>query len=131
MKYLGKHLIVEFHGCDPAVLNDPETCQSHFLEAVRLSGATIIQPFFHQFSPHGVSGVVVIAESHFSVHTWPEYGYCAVDIFTCGEEIRSDAALDHLRRALRAGHYSVVEFKRGILDLPEDRIRHKPEMKPT
>ena len=83
--------------------------------------------FFHKFSPHGVSGIVVIAESHFSVHTWPEYGYCAVDIFTCGEDIKTDPPLDYLRRNLKADHYSVMEIKRGLLSLPQDEIKHKPQ----
>ena len=127
MKSLGKHLIIELHDCDPDILNQTEVCESHLLEAVRLSGATVIQPFFHEFSPHGVSGIVVIAESHFSVHTWPEYGYCAVDIFTCGEDIKTDAPLDYLRRNLKADHYSVMEIKRGLLSLPQDEIKHKPQ----
>lgn len=129
MKALGKHLIIEFHDCDPAVLDDPKGCEDHILEAVRISGATIIQPFFHQFSPHGVSGIVVIAESHFSIHTWPEYGYCAIDVFTCGDDIESEPAVDYLRRNFRARHYSVMEMKRGLLDLPD--VKYKPETEAT
>ncbi|MBU2547241.1 MAG: adenosylmethionine decarboxylase [Proteobacteria bacterium] len=131
MKSLGKHLIVEFHGCSADRLNDKAGLETSILEAVRLSGATIIQPFFHQFSPHGISGIVVIAESHFSVHTWPEYGYCALDIFTCGDDIQADPAVDFLRRELGADHYSVMEIKRGLLDLPQSQIRHKPETEHT
>ncbi|MEW5724441.1 MAG: adenosylmethionine decarboxylase [Thermodesulfobacteriota bacterium] len=131
MKALGKHLIVEFHDCDPDVLNDSVSCQTILLEAVRLSGATVIQPFFHQFNPHGVSGIVVIAESHFSVHTWPEYGYCALDVFTCGDEIKSEPAVDFLRRSFRSGHFSVMEIKRGVLDLPTSEVKYKPETEAT
>ncbi len=130
MKALGKHLIIEFHDCDPRVLDDAEACQDIFLEAARRSGATIIKPFFHQFSPHGVSGIIVIAESHFSVHTWPEYGYCAIDVFTCGDDIEGDAAVDFLRKNLKAQHFSVMEIKRGLLDRPSSEIRYKPEYKP-
>ena len=128
MKSLGKHLIIEFHACDPDTLNDTESCQNHILEAVRLSGATVIKPFFHKFNPHGVSGIVVIAESHFSIHTWPEYGYCAIDVFTCGDEIKSEPAVSYLREKFQAGHYSVMEIKRGLLDLPNQEIKYKPEM---
>ncbi len=128
MKSLGKHFIIEFHDCDPDALNNKEILESHILESVRVSGATVIQPFFHQFSPHGVSGIVVIAESHFSIHTWPEYGYCAVDIFTCGEDIDNEAALEYLRTALQSRHYSLMEMKRGTFDIPGLELRHKPEM---
>ena len=131
MKALGKHLIIEFHDCDPDVLNDTDTCQAHLLKAVELSGATTIQPFFHKFSPHGVSGIVVIAESHFSVHTWPEYGYCAIDIFTCGDDIDSEPAVRYLKEKFQADHYSVMEIKRGLLNLPHSEVKHKPEMEYT
>lgn len=131
MNALGKHLIIEFHDCDPAVLNNPKLCQDHIMEAVRRSGATVIQPFFHQFSPHGVSGIVVIAESHFSIHTWPEYGYCAVDIFTCGDEIQAEPAVEYLRQNFKANHYSVMEIKRGLLNIPGSEVKYKPEMEAT
>lgn len=131
MNSLGKHLIIEFHDCDPDVLNDSDSCQTHLLEAVRLSGATVIKPFFHKFSPHGVSGIVVIAESHFSVHTWPEYGYCAIDVFTCGDEIQAEPAVSYLRRNFKADHFSVMEIKRGLLDMPGSEIKYKPETEAT
>jgi S-adenosylmethionine decarboxylase len=127
MKSLGKHLIIELFQCDSTILNDPKTLEHHLLAAVRLSGATIIQPLFHQFSPHGVTGVVVVAESHFSLHTWPEYGYCALDIFTCGDSINADQALDYLKDSLKAASVSVMEIKRGVLDLPQSEIKHKPD----
>jgi len=92
-----------------------------------ISGATALNSTFHKFSPHGVSGVVVISESHFSIHTWPEYGYCALDIFTCGTEIKSEKALDFLKEELGAGSISVTEVKRGILDFPV-KLLHKPEV---
>jgi S-adenosylmethionine decarboxylase len=108
MKSLGKHLIIELFQCDSAILNDPKALEHHLLEAVKLSGATIIQPFLHQFSPHGITGVVVIAESHFCLHTWPEYGYCALDIFTCGEKVEGQLGLDYLKKHLSAGNLSVI-----------------------
>lgn len=126
MKSLGKHLIVELYDCDFDLINDVSQVEKILVEAVAISKATIVQPVFHQFSPHGVSGVVVIAESHFTIHTWPEYGYCALDIFTCGELIDSDASLNYLQKAFKAGSLSVMEIKRGVLNLPADRLRHKP-----
>ena len=73
-----------------------------------------------------MSGVVVIAESHFSIHTWPEYGYCALDIFTCGDLIDSDASLSFLKNEFQAENMSVMEIKRGMLDVPDQNLRHKP-----
>jgi S-adenosylmethionine decarboxylase len=130
MKSLGRHLIIELFHCDPTILNDRKTLESCLLEAVRVSGATTIQPFFHHFAPHGISGVILIAESHFAVHTWPEYGYCALDIFTCGDQIEADEALVFLREKLGAQNVSTMEIKRGVLDLPQSEIRHKPDQAP-
>jgi S-adenosylmethionine decarboxylase len=127
MKSLGKHLIIELFQCDSTILNDLKALEHHLLEAVKLSGATIIQPFLHQFSPHGITGVVVIAESHFCVHTWPEYGYCALDIFTCGDTVDGQQSLDYLKEHLKAANVSVVEMKRGVLNLPQSEIKHKPD----
>jgi len=126
MKALGKHLIVELYDCDRSLIDRVDQVEAILVEAVRISKATIIKPVFHQFNPHGVSGVVVIAESHFSIHTWPEYGYCALDIFTCGEQIDSDLALQFLKKAFRAKNMSVMELKRGTLDVPEGELKHKP-----
>ncbi|SHF97328.1 S-adenosylmethionine decarboxylase [Desulfacinum infernum DSM 9756] len=126
MKSLGKHLIVELYECDFDLINEVGSVEKILVEAVAISKATIVQPVFHQFSPHGVSGVVVIAESHFTIHTWPEYGYCALDIFTCGDLIDSDASLQYLKEAFKAGSMSVMEIKRGVLDLPAEELRHKP-----
>ncbi len=126
MKSLGTHLILELQGCPADILDDPEVVSRIMVSAVEVSGATLIQPFFHQFAPQGVSGVVIISESHFSIHTWPEYGYAAVDIFTCGDEIDMDAATEHLRRGLGADHIQKMVLSRGALDLPPQRIKHKP-----
>ena len=92
---LGRHLLAEFYNCESGVLNDPEQIERLMNEAARLSGATVVQSVFHVFSPHGVSGVVVVEESHLAVHTWPEYGYAAVDYFSCGD-VDCDAAVRYL-----------------------------------
>ncbi len=119
-------MIVELYHCDADRINQVEEVERILVEAVNISKATIVQPVFHQFSPHGVSGVVVIAESHFSIHTWPEFGYCALDIFTCGDQIDSDASLRYLKKEFRAESLSVTEIRRGMLDIPTERLRHKP-----
>ncbi len=127
MNHLGDHLLIELYDCDTNPINDVIKIEELMLEAVKISGATTLNSAFHKFSPHGVSGVVVISESHFSIHTWPEYGYCALDIFTCCNEIKSEKALDFLKEELRAGSISVTEVKRGILDFPV-KLLHKPKV---
>ena len=127
MKSLGNHLIIELYDCNVKIINDLHKVEDILMESVNISGAEIIAPIFHKFNPHGVSGVVVIAESHFSIHTWPEYGYCAVDIFTCGNTIDSQKALTFMKEAFEAKSISVVETKRGILNLPVEKIKYKPE----
>src|SRR5690625_8008884 len=87
MEALGRQILVEFYDCDQSKLNDVKFIETALLEAAVAARATIISHSFHKFSPHGVSGIVVIAESHIAIHTWPEYRYAAVDIFTCGESI--------------------------------------------
>lgn len=125
---LGNHLIVELYDCNPEVINSSSSVEEKLLGAVRISGAHMVQSVIHEFNPHGVSGVIVIEESHISVHTWPEYGYCALDIFTCGEEIDYYSALHYLKEEFQAGNLSVTEMKRGLLDLPV-KLVHKPELK--
>jgi S-adenosylmethionine decarboxylase len=125
LKALGKHVILELYDCNYDTLNHKEEIARIITESVRISGATLLHPFFHQFSPQGVSGVAVIAESHFSIHTWPEYGYAAIDIFTCGEDIDSDAAVSFLKDEFAARRMQIVEIKRGALDLPAEKLKHK------
>jgi S-adenosylmethionine decarboxylase proenzyme len=81
-------------------------------------GATIVASEFHQFNPYGISGMIIISESHLSIHTWPEYGYAAVDIFTCGEVIDPQVAHSILREALQSTQESVIEMRRGVLNVP-------------
>ena len=126
MQALGKHVIAELYDCDKDIINDHEFIEEVMLRAVEVSGATVVRPVFHKFNPHGVSGVVVIAESHFSIHTWPEYGYCALDIFTCGDLIDNYTALSFLKEQLKAKSVSVSEVKRGVLNLGVE-LKHKPD----
>lgn len=126
MKMLGRHLVVEYVDCDKQALDDLRFLEEAMNEAVRRSGATIVRSVFHRYNPQGVSGVVVIAESHISIHTWPEYGYAAVDFFTCGETVDPYKAHEHMREALAAGHACVQELKRGIPSDTDEVIHHKP-----
>ena len=126
MKMLGRHLVVEYSNCDKRVLDDVRYLEEAMNEAVRRSGATIVQSVFHRYNPQGVSGVVVIAESHISIHTWPEYGYAAVDFFTCGDTVDPYKAHEHMIEALAARQAHVQELKRGIPSETDEVIRHKP-----
>ena len=128
MKALGRHILVEMYECDSEVLNDQETIREVMLQAAENADATICGDSFHRFSPHGVSGVVVIAESHLSIHTWPEYGFAALDLFTCGDEVDPWVAFTHLRNAFKAKHSSQIEIRRGQFPLDKHKARpHKPE----
>ena len=114
---LGRQLTIEYYDCDPRVLADARRMEEIFLEAARRSHATIIQSCFHAFTPQGVSGVVIISESHFAVHAWPEHDYAAVDIFTCGDTIDFDIAMESLRNDLRSGQMVISSMmNRGIMN---------------
>lgn len=123
MQALGRQILVEFYDCDKEVLNDVVAIRDAMMEGTRRSGATIVTDTFHAFSPHGVSGVVVIAESHVTIHTWPEYGYAAVDVFTCGETINPWVIQKHLEESFDSKKVSSMEMKRGLFDGP---VTHKP-----
>jgi len=123
---LGNQLIVELYDCHEECIADARCVEEVLVKAVEISGAKMVQSVVHEFNPHGISGVVVIEESHFSVHTWPEYGYCALDIFTCGDEIDYRSALQYIKEKFQAQNMSVTEMKRGMLDLPVKRL-HKTE----
>ena len=91
MDALGTHLILELKDCRRELLSDLDFLRSTLLSAAAEAGTTVMGDSFHYFDPYyGVSGVVIIAESHLSIHTWPEYGYAAVDIFTCGSSLLAD-----------------------------------------
>ena len=119
MNSLGRHILVEFHGCSVEILNDVPRIESSMLKAAKESGATIISSVFHHFSPFGVSGVVVIQESHLAIHTWPEYRYAAVDLFTCGYTVNPWTSYEILKQEFEAQHGSAVELNRGQLELLE------------
>ncbi|MEE8148919.1 MAG: adenosylmethionine decarboxylase [candidate division Zixibacteria bacterium] len=126
MKMLGRHLIAEFANCDNCRLTDVDYLKDCLEEAVRKSGATIVSSVFHRYHPQGVSGVVVIAESHLSIHTWPEYNYAAVDFFTCGNTVDPYKAYDHMKARLASEDAHVYELKRGIPSDTDEVLAHKP-----
>ena len=119
MNALGKHLLLELKDCNRETLNDLSLLRQMLNTAATEAGATILGDSFHQFEPQGVSGVVVIAESHLFIHTWPECGYAAVDIFTCGDSVQPGKAARTVIKMLEAKNHSVLEIQRGILDTVE------------
>jgi S-adenosylmethionine decarboxylase len=126
MKKLGRHLIAEFADCDSLKLSDESYLEECLNEAVRKSGATIIRSVFHRYNPQGVSGVVVIAESHLSIHTWPEYNYAAVDFFTCGDSVDPYKAYEYMKEMLNSKMSHLEELDRGIPSSTDEVLRHKP-----
>ena len=110
---LGKHILVEFYHCTSANLKDTVYIEQSMIEAAVNCGATIVNSWFHDFSPLGVSGVVIIQESHLTIHTWPEYNYAAVDLFTCGHSIDPWIAYKSLEHAFKSDHISITEIDRG------------------
>ena len=115
---LGTHLLVELNECNPALLDDMALVKQALLDAADETGATIVGEVFHKFSPVGVTGIVCIAESHISIHTWPEHAYAAVDIFTCGEDFKPMEAAHLIVESLQAQHCNVMEVKRGVVSTP-------------
>jgi S-adenosylmethionine decarboxylase len=112
---LGRHLLVELNDCNKEVLNDLGFLHKVMVDAAIDCGAVVLGDSFHRFSPQGVSGVVIIAESHLSIHTWPEYGYAAVDVFTCGTSVQPEKAAEVLVGKLGSRNHSLVEIPRGVL----------------
>lgn len=108
-----RHLLVEYHGCDDELLNDVDTVRDLMRRAAAAAGATVVAEVFHPYRPQGVTGVVVIEESHFSVHTWPECGYAAVDFYTCGE-CQPERAAEVLQAGLRAARSEALWVERGL-----------------
>lgn len=114
MKALGVHLLIELYSCNRKKIDDLGYLERIMSQAAEVAGATILKTAFQDFNPQGVSGVVVIAESHLTIHTWPEYGYAAVDIFTCGSTVDPWKATGLLRQELEARDSNVQAFRRGF-----------------
>jgi S-adenosylmethionine decarboxylase proenzyme len=121
LKTTGRHLLVEYRGCDTRILNDKDRIEDLMRSAAEKARATVVGSVFRTFQPQGVSGVVVIEESHLSIHTWPEYGYAAVDFYTCGDCL-PDLAHREIRDGLQAEEAEVMSIDRGQ-DTPGSSIR--------
>lgn len=124
--HLGQHVLAEFFECDPNILNNLDLVEKLMVDAALECGATIVQKCFHMFNPYGVSGVVIISESHLAIHTWPELGYAAVDLFTCGDKCDPKVSYEFLKRKFNSKNASYSELKRGILDESASKVLEKP-----
>ena len=119
MNALGKHLLLELNNCDRTLLNDINIIKGIMLAAANEAGATVLGESFHQFSPQGVSGVIIIAESHLTIHTWPEHGYAGADIFTCGTTVQPEKAAEVIIERLNPRSHSIIQMYRGMVDVKQ------------
>ncbi len=130
MRILGRHLLAELTDCQSPVLENITELEKAMKEAAERSGATVVNSVFHRYNPQGLSGIVVIAESHISIHTWPEYKYAAVDCFTCGSHVDPRKALEYLGQVLKCGAMQVRDLNRGMPSETDEHIAHKTETVP-
>lgn len=124
MEAIGTHCILELYDCPLHVLNDHEHVKLAIRGAVDYAMATLLDEVSHKFHPQGVTALGLLSESHISIHTWPEYGYAASDVFTCGDRAKAELACKYLVQAMQAGRYSFTRLNRGTealqpLFLPE------------
>lgn len=121
-KYLGVHLLLDFKRCDPRFLNDPRGLLKILVEAAEAAGATVVKKFRHQFTPYGASAVVIIEESHLSIHTWPEHRQALADIFICGGGKSPMRGARYLNKALGAKEMKIVCCLRGEVGHEEANV---------
>ncbi|UCE34163.1 MAG: adenosylmethionine decarboxylase [Deltaproteobacteria bacterium] len=112
----GKHILAEYLECECTFLDSEPDIRSLMLEAATRSGATVVGDIFHHFSPQGVTGVVVVAESHLAIHTWPEFGYASVDLFTCGTRVDPWIGFEYIKEKLQSKRWVSKEIARGDLE---------------
>ena len=125
MKSLGRHLLIELYDCEAKILTDVHKVESIMVEAAKYAKAHIVDVVFHTFNPNGISGVIVIAESHLSIHTWPEYNFASIDVYTCGNEINPWKAYSYMAKKFKAKNMTAMEMKRGMLNVPSKLLRNK------
>ena len=111
---IGRHCILELYQCDHARLNDEAFIRTIITSSAKIAGATLINLVTHSFKPQGVTGLALLAESHISIHTWPEIGYAAIDVFTCGDHTMPEKACKFLFKDFLAKHFSFRNIEREI-----------------
>lgn len=115
MRELGRHFVFELFGCNPRALDDLRGIEDAMEKGAVDAGMKVLGRVFHKFSPQGVTGVVIIAESHIAIHTWPELGYAAVDVFTCSNSTDPMKAFQRIEDLLKPKSMTVMELKRGLI----------------
>ena len=126
MNELGLHILMEFNDCSKSILDDLGSLETVMNDAAIAADATIIKSVFHQFSPQGVTGVIVVAESHLAIHTWPEHAYAAVDFFTCNLGMDYDKAYELLAEKLKSKNHSYKKISRGLIPKSLENELSKP-----
>jgi S-adenosylmethionine decarboxylase len=112
---LGTHVILDLYDCEASILDSKEKVEEVLIKAAEVANATVIGSVFRKFSPQGVSGVVVVSESHLAIHTWPEHGYASVDIYTCGDHTMPSKAGEYIIKAFKCRRPTIVKMDRGVL----------------
>lgn len=114
METFGRHVIAELWDCDFDILNNIDEIERIFVDAALHSGAEVREVAFHKFAPQGVSGVVIISESHLTIHSFPEHGYASVDVYTCGDRIDPNVAVEYIAEKLGSRSTELKQLSRGI-----------------
>ncbi|MCE1246619.1 MAG: adenosylmethionine decarboxylase [Firmicutes bacterium] len=128
MEPQSRHIIAEFSGCSEDILNSADRIREIIVRAVVIAECEVKKVAIQSYKPQGISGVVVLAESHLSIHTWPENGYAAVDIFACGSSAKPEKACDYIAQCLNAGEKYVSVIHRGeIKGEKENSFKHSFE----
>jgi S-adenosylmethionine decarboxylase len=127
---VGKHCILELYNCNQSRLDDEAFLRTAITTAAKRAGATLLNLITHRFEPQGVTGLALLAESHISIHTWPESGYAAVDVFTCGDHTMPEKACQVLCEELAAGHHKLTSFRRETPAGIDASVRD-PELSPV
>ena len=113
LSHQSKHLLLELYRCDCEKLNDESFLRCTLNRSAKLANATVLNLISNKFEPQGVTAIALLAESHISIHTWPESNYSAVDIFTCGSNMLPELASQYLIEALKAGEHSLRVIERN------------------
>lgn len=116
---VGKQLLVDMKGCNTEKLKKVEYVSDILYKAAVKSGATIVSKAFKQFEPYGVSGVVVIEESHLTIHTWPEHGFISIDYYSCSDTVDMNIAIDFIQKELEAESFNSVLLNRGDIKIED------------
>ncbi len=121
--HIGTHLIIELYGCSRDILRDVQLIREILINSAKLGHATILSDYFHKFGYEGgVTGIICISESHISIHTWPEYEYAALDIFTCSPKMDPEFIQEKILEALKPKRSVIKKINRGSIRLKQARL---------